>query len=156
MSDPTVKFSDATGAERFAEFALKYSARQIFSDLTDSSELTYALTFSSEGARGAHQKLKAVEARQVLGGAPRMNLAGYLDAVSMSQGELVRLEFCLFDGSGAGETVVRTGIVTGVRFTLSGTSKQGRLDCIFQRCDRLHVRAFGAVTTLTYDEQGEA
>lgn len=145
----TVTFTDATGGARFAPFSLALDSAQALSDLSDNSETTYALTFTGSGARAGHQKLKQIEAKQVLNGQPRANLAGYFDAVAMSQGELITLTFSLYDGSLEGEAVTRTVILTGVRFTASQSALGQRLDVVAFACDCLHVRAFGAVTTLT-------
>lgn len=148
----TVKFSDgSTAGDRFEAFELDPRDKETLERLSDSSEDVYALSFSGPGARAGHKKLKAVEAKRVLNGQPRANLAGTFEAVCQGQGELVKLELTLYNALEAGlsETVSLTGIVTGVEYRGGpGGHLVQSLDIVFYRCAKLHIVQGGALTTL--------
>lgn len=139
MSQLTV--SDATGDSRFTSFTFEISDSQSLQSLRDESETVYSFSVEGKGARAAQAKLKAIEARDLLG--IRMNMAGTRDAVAF-RGELVTLSTTVYnsDETDDTETVSVQGIVTNVSWSAgAGGFLVQRVDFALQVCDRLWIRS---------------
>lgn len=136
---------------RFEPFELNKANAQKLTTLSDSSQLAYGFSYVGEGTRAAHAKLRGLEALNLVNARPERNLAGTRAAVCQGQGELVTVDFCLYnqDEDDTVERVIRTGIVAQLVYSGGpGGPKKQRLDFVLYLCDKLHVVAGGAVTTL--------
>lgn len=142
----------STATSRFTTFSIKTADSAALESLRDEQEAVYSLSFAGRGLRKAHESLKAIESRGVLGGAPRSTMDNYFDAVCKGQGELVTVTLDVFSlgSTNDKEQIQRTGIITNVAWSAGpGGFASQRLDGVLYVCHRLHVRSGGTVTTLT-------
>jgi len=95
------------------------------------------LRFEGGGMPTAYDALKAIDSRDVVGGAPRTTLGAFRDAVARS-GRLVLMSLRLY-----GDDAARTewGILTGVRNTVAGGERGWSVTAVFQPCDALGLIA---------------
>lgn len=149
MADLTIS-SPLTPAA-FTAFTLDVSAAQAVDQLRDESSTRYGFSVSGSGVRAAHAKLKPIETRVLLNGAPSMTLDGLFVAAAIGQGQLVTVSAPVYQRglTDDTETLTVTGIITDLVWSATQGPLGQRLDFVLMRCHRLHVRAGGAVTTST-------
>lgn len=154
----TVTFSSPLSSAAFTSFDLTLANSQSLEQLRDESEMRFALSFAGSGSRAAHAKLKSLETRVLLNGAPSMTLDGYLVAAAIGQGEMVKLAADVYQlgASDNKESLAIIGIITNVVWSAGQGPLGQRIDLVLHRCHKLHVRSSGTVTTSTDPAAEEA
>ena len=139
-SDSTdfITWFDETPTTQFAPVTLQLSDVQVLTSVEGRAgdREPVLLRFEGGGLPTAYNALKAIDAREVLNGAPKTNLSGFRDAEALS-GYLLKMSLQLFGDSAARE---EWGILTGVRNTIAGGARGWSVTAVFQPCDALAWR----------------
>lgn len=148
---------DTTPTSRFPTFTLDVDDLQALEQLRDENQARFGMALVGSGVRAAHAALAPLECRHLLNGRPSMTLDGYLVAAAIGQGELVQVTLPLFSRGAPDnlETVTRVGVITNLVWSASGSPSGQRLDLVFHRCHRLHVRSGSLVVTFTDPDAAE-
>ena len=136
--DDNAAFIDWFAAETTTQFStvtLALSSVQVLTSVEGRAgdREPVALRFEGGGLPAAYDSLKAIDCRDVIGGAPRTTLSGFKDAMARS-GYLVQMTLRLY-----GDAADRTewGILTNVRNSVAGGERGWSVSAIFQPCDAL-------------------
>lgn len=129
-ASPTTEFSPVTLALSGVQVLTSAEGR-----VGDSEPVL--LRFEGSGLTSAYDALKAIDSRDVVGGAPRTTLGGFKDAVARS-GRLMQISLRLY-----GDSAARTewGILSGVRNSVAGGERGWSVSAVWQPCDALGLIA---------------